>query len=305
MNSTFIDSLPSELVTNVTAICGARGVQWFGDLEGIVAQLESIWSIETLRPFPAGGFNFVAPALRENGELAVLKISPPYEMGEIFAEAAFLRNLDGNGTIKLYNLDTERSALLLEHALPGKNLVEMFKGDEAAAVEPAIDVLRSMLSPVPEDSTGIATLDKWFDGMTRFVQTDFPAGYAAMALRIYGELSPVPDRTFYLHGDFHPGNVVNATRSPFLAIDPKGIVGHIGYDIAVFLNNFYWWQETRPDVRERLDRAVAQFADAFGLDEVELHRWAFAQTVLSAWWTFDESPETYSNEVAKADIWDV
>jgi streptomycin 6-kinase len=64
-----------------------------------------------------------------------------------------------------------------------------------------------------------------------------------------------------LHGDYHPGNVVNATRESYLAIDPKGIVGHIGYDIAVFLNNFHWWQEQRPDIRERIAPAVEQFSN--------------------------------------------
>jgi streptomycin 6-kinase len=109
----------------------------------------------------------------------------------------------------------------------------------------------------------------------------------------------------YLHGDFHPANIVSAQRSPYLAIDPKGIVGPIGYDIAVFLNNYHWWQETRTDIRQRLDDAVRQFAEAFGIDALHLRQWAFAQMILSAWWTFDEMPEIYNNDAAKADIWDI
>ena len=48
-----------------------------------------------------------------------------------------------------------------------------------------------------------------------------------------------------------------------------------------------------------------QFSEAFDLDPQELRQWAFAQMVLSAWWTFDEMPALYNNEVAKADNWDV
>ena len=55
----------------------------------------------------------------------------------------------------------------------------------------------------------------------------------------------------------------------------------------------------------RLDKAVFQFADAFDIDPFELRQWAFAQMVLGAWWTFDEMPEFYDNEVAKADVWNV
>ena len=304
MGSAFNNSLPRELVTHVTSMCGRRGVQWLNDLEQVIAELENLWSIRVGKPFPAGEYNFVAPAFRADGELTVVKVSPPFATLEIFGEAAFLRNRNGRGAVRLIAEDRSRFAILLEHAHPGKNLAEKFADDEPASVEPAIEVLRSILSPLP-DGSEIVTLDKWFDGLTRYHQTTFPADYAARALRIYDELSRQPDRTFYLHGDFHPGNVVSATRAPFLAIDPKGIAGHVGYDIAVFLNNFHWWQETRSDIRARLDAAVAQFAGAFGLDPIELRQWAFAQMVLSAWWTFDETPELYDNEVAKSDIWDV
>ena len=83
------------------------------------------------------------------------------------------------------------------------------------------------------------------------------------------------------------------------------MVGPLGYDIAVFLNNFHWWQENRPDSRHRLSLAVDMLSAAFEIDPIELRQWAFVQMVISAWWTFDESPSTYNNEVAKADIWDV
>ena len=83
------------------------------------------------------------------------------------------------------------------------------------------------------------------------------------------------------------------------------MIGPIGYDIAVFLNNFLWWQETRVDVKARLSAAVTMFSAAFDIEPLVLRQWAFAQMVLSAWWTFDEMPEIYDNEVAKADIWEL
>jgi len=136
-------------------------------------------------------------------------------------------------------------------------------------------------------------------------ETDFPSGYAKRALEIYSDLTGPNARRYYLHGDFHPANVVSATRETFLAIDPKGIVGPIGYEIAVFLNNFHWWQEHRPDVQGRLDEAVSKFSEAFNIDAYELRCWAFAQMVLGAWWTYDEMPGIYNNEVVKADVWEV
>ncbi|HKP68541.1 MAG TPA: aminoglycoside phosphotransferase family protein [Pyrinomonadaceae bacterium] len=294
---------PAELVTHVTAICGDRGRAWLDELPSTIDELEQRWSLQVDAPFPAGEYNFVAPAVTSDGQLTVIKIAPPFETNEIIGEAAFLRHRAGRGAVKLLEEDIERRAILIERLLPGKNLAELFTGNEELAVEPAIDVLRSILGPPPNDS--VTSLDDWFKVLHRHIGTDFPASYAEKALDFYETLSKQPGRRFYLHGDYHPGNVVNATRSPFLAIDSKGIVGHVGYDIAVFLNNFHWWQEKRSDIRERLERPVAQFAEAFELDPLEVRQWAFTQMVLSAWWSFDEMPQFYDNIVAKADIWDV
>lgn len=305
MTNSFKESLPQELVTHITAQCGKPGEEWFDALPAIIKALEKRWDVVVAEPFPGIEFNFVAAAVRQNGEDAVIKISPPFEQIEIFGEAAYLRNRDGDGAIKLLDVDTEHRAILIERAFPGKNLAELFTGNEPDSLKPAIDILRTILRPPPTNSSEIVKLDDWFDGMRRYGSTAFPAEYARQALDIYDTLLVQPNRTFYLHGDYHPGNVVNATRSPFLAIDPKGIIGHIGYEIAVFLNNYHWWQEKRADVRDRLAAALSKFAMAFNISPLELRQWAFAQMVLGAWWNFTDMPDLYNNEVVKADIWDV
>jgi streptomycin 6-kinase len=305
MVSNFRDSLPGELVTHIRAICGRKGEEWFEQLPTTIKGLEDKWSLKVEPPFPGIEFNFVAPAIREESEQVVLKISPPFEQIEIYGEAAYLRCRVGAGAVRLLEEDRESRAILIERALPGESLSEYFKGREPEVARPMINVLQAILRPVPAESVEAATVDKWFDNLRRSASTDFPGNYVVKALTIYEKLSQQNDRVFYLHGDFHPANVVTATRSPYLAIDPKGLIGHLGYDIAVFLNNFHWWQEGRPDVNERLDAAVDQFSIAFDIDPTEIRQWAFAQMVLGAWWTFDEMPEMYKNEVVKADVWNV
>ena len=305
MNSSFKKTIPQELVTHVTAICGEKGEAWFERLQTLIKMLEDRWSVKLDDPFPGIEFNFVAPAVCPDSTPVVIKIAPPYAENEIFSEAQLLRTWAGNGAVELLAEERELNAIMIERAVPGKSLTECFEGKETEAVAPAIDVLRNILKPPPTDKTDVILLDDWFDGLRRYPSSAFPRTYAEKALEIYDSLSVQSNSTFYLHGDFHPGNIVNAVRSPFLAIDPKGMVGHIGYEIAVFLNNFHWWQEGKPDVRNRLDKAVMQFSEAFDLSAAELRQWAFAQMVLGAWWTFDEMPDIYDNEVAKADIWDV
>lgn len=304
MKARYSHPFPEELILHVTAILGDKGRAWLDTLPQHIDELTELWRLNVAEPFRAGEYNFVAPATRANGELAVLKIAPPFEDNEYIGEAEFLRHRAGRGIVRLLERDHGRRAILIERAIPGKNLAELFAGKEALAIKPAIEVLRSVLGDVPVDYKP-TTLDKWFAGMMRAAATCFPSGYVAKAFEIYERLSPQPGRTYYLHGDYHPSNVVSAERSAYLAIDPKGIVGHVGYDIAVFLNNFHWWQETELDVDRRLDFAVREFSAAFEIDEHELREWAYAQMVLGAWWNFADMPELYDGSVVKADIWNV
>ena len=305
MSTSFRKSLPVEFVRNTIALCGKRGERWLDSLPELIRIFEHQWSLRVHGHFPNIGYNYVAPASLRDGTLAVLKIGLPLADVEIFSEAKYLRTLDGRGAVRLLEEDRTKQAILIERALPGETLTSIFEERPMEGVAPAIEVLKQTLQVPPNDCLDIISLDEWFDGLRRFPGKQFPAEYGERALEIYDRLSGQPGRTFYLHGDFHPDNIVSARRSPFLLIDPKGIIGHVGYEIAVFLNNFHWWQEEKADIKLRLEAAIALFSDAFNLDPYEIHEWAFAQVVLSAWWTFDEMPDLYHNQVEKADIWDV
>ncbi len=307
MDESYSHPLPRELVNHVSGICGAGGDSWLAGLHAQVDELRVQWSIEVHEPFAAGEFNFVAPATHlRDGCDAVLKVAPPYTDREYLREAEFLRVRDGRGAVRLLEQDIERRAILIERAVPGANLAEIFETAKHGSLAPAIAVLRRLVEKPPHDLFHRKSVDEWFDGLRRFHEKGFPANYAIKALKIYERLTASEDSTYYLHGDFHPANVVSATREEYLAIDPKGVIGPVGYDIAVFLNNFHWWQENDPDVRPKLDAAVLSFSDAFDMSPIDLRQWAYAQMVLGAWWSFDEMPEHYNDAtVAKADIWNV
>ena len=108
-----------------------------------------------------------------------------------------------------------------------------------------------------------------------------------------------------LHGDLHHENILSARRGPFLAIDPKGITGNFGYEMSAFLINHHRWMESDPDVKEKLGAAIDRFAGAFKMPPETIRKWTFAQSVLSAWWTFEENSENWKRELELAEIWDV
>jgi len=235
----------------------------------------------------------------------VLKIGLPLKDVEIYGEVAYLKALDGQGAARILEFDRDREAALLERISPGANLKSVCKKDQSEAIAITIRVLKRILKPVPECVTEFISLDKWFDGLKRAIGTKFPQDYATRALTFYEQLSSDVKNIFLLHGDLHHDNILSATREPFLVIDPKGMIGHVGYDIGVFLNNHHDWLEWNTRLEVKLDQAVSDFADAFDLEESVIRKWAFCQMVLSWWWTFDEMPGTFGEELGLSDVWKV
>lgn len=304
MDERFAD-IPRELVSHVVAACGPSGEKWLEDLPATIRHLEGLWAVKIAEPFPGVEYNFVAPARTQDGADVVVKIHPPWDVIEIFDEAAYLRIRDGNHCVRLLAVDEETRSIMIERLFPGRTLTQLFSNDKREAIGPAISVLQKIRMPASFAPAGAPTVDEYFKNFERFRETDFPHNYAEKAFDIYNDLSPQPGRTLYIHGDFHPANVVNSDREPYLIIDPKGIVGHIGYEIACFLNNYHWWYEDEPDVRPILADVVRQFAVAFEMPEIELRQWAYTQMVIGAWWNFADLPDLYDGSVVKADIWDV
>ena len=75
--------------------------------------------------------------------------------------------------------------------------------------------------------------------------------------------------------------------------------------MSAFLINHHRWMESDPDVKEKLDAAIDRFAGAFKMPPEAIRKWTFAQSVLSAWWTFEENSNNWKRELELAEIWDV
>lgn len=305
MSKEFISRLPAKFVQNTSNLCGEKGKRWLSDLPKTIGEIESEWSIRAGNYFPNLSYNYVASAVCSDGSPAILKIGLPLDNVEIFTEAHYLRTLDGNGAVRLLNVDDSRHAILLERAVPGLNLKVTFDGRDSEAVSAAVWSFKRVLHSPPENDTDYLSLENWFGALKRVEEAEFPQSYAVKALEHFEKMSTDHAREFLLHGDLHHENILSATREPFLVINPKGIVGHIGYEVAVFLNNHHWWLAEDPDLDEKLSFAVREFSLAFDIDPFDLRRWAFAQMVLSAWWTYEENGPSWKSELALADIWKV
>lgn len=304
MSKNFILNLPQRFVQNTLDLCGEIGEQWLYDLPRIVEEITENWSLEIGEPFPSLSYNYVAPCVCSNGSEAVLKIALPLNNPEIFNEASYLQITGDKCAVKLLNFDEKRRAMLLEKLTPGANLKEICGKDDAKAVEIAIRIMRGLLKKPPQNSA-FRRLEDWFKGLARAENTMFDNKFASKAYRIFERLNSASKQKFLIHGDLHHENILSARREPFLAIDPKSIIGDIGYEIAVFLNNHLIWLSADDNLQEKLNDAVRQFSEAFEIKSQDLKNWAFAQMVLSAWWTFEENGKNWQDDLTFAEIWEV
>ena len=230
-------------------------------------------------PF-GGGFasELVAPVTTADGEQAVLKIQQPDRESE--HEAAALELWDGDGAIRLLDSDPEEHALLLERCVPGTPL-------SAAGGKAALDVFVQLLPRLWKPAgaplrTLVAEAAWWSDSLEetweRFARP-FERRLLDAALEALQQLPHTQGQQVLLHQDLHGDNVLAAQREPWLAIDPKPLVGERESGVAPIVRSRELGH-SRTDVLYRFDRLVSEL----GLDRERACGWTIGQTIA---WAFD------------------
>lgn len=189
---------------------------------------------------------------------------------------------------------------MLERATPGENIKTVFCDRRERSIDAMICVLKKLVAGARPKQYFIH-LDQWTRKLEQTENyTDFPREYADRARSIFSRSNLGDD--VLLHGDLHHTNVLSHGDT-FVAIDPKGIIGNVKYDIGVLLNNHYGWIKHMPNTREQMANAVDKFAVEFDQSPPDIREWAFAQKVLSAYWSMTESDQGWQRQLEVADIW--
>jgi streptomycin 6-kinase len=204
--------------------------------------------------------------------------------GNEWSSGQVLDAFGGRGVVRV--LDYADGAVLLERLLPGRTLAEEDLDDDAATA--IIAGVISRMSPGPPPGAA-PTVESWGQGFERHAgQTEgVPDALVNLARSIYSELCASQAATRLLHGDLHHHNVVLDAQGGWLAIDPKGVVGELAYEVGAALRNpcerpaLYGAPAT---IRNRVDH----FARALHLDPWRILGWAFAQAVLAALWELED-----------------
>lgn len=299
-----------------------QGREWLAALPAVVAEYESRWELTTGRPYTGGSAAWVAPATRADGSPAVLRVGWPHR--EAREEAAGLRFWDGDGAVRLYDADPERYVVLVERCDPGTHLSHstLTIEERLAAAAAVARRLWSRPAPPPRESTFETVADvsaEWAIGvrerMERY-QPPLDPGLVGLGADLLEWLPATATRDVVIHGDFNPGNVLDAHESrlggdqPWLAIDVKPMTGDPAYDPSPLLFQVdrdvlgrVEAQNLDPASERHLRGYFHRFAEATELPFDRLVAWALARSIESALWHVHRDGGAGAGDDAGVNLW--
>ena len=215
----------------------------------------------------------------------VLKITK--HAGDESHSGKVLRAFGGDGAVGVY--ESETGAVLLERLEPGEQLVEMVeRGEDEAATLILAEVMEKLAHH--EAPVECPTVADWGRGFDRYLESgdqQIPLELVQEARDLYQDLCASQGTTMLLHGDLQHYNVLFDNDHGWVAIDPKGVVGELEYEIGAILRNPVELLEyyTTPAI---INRRLCTLTALLNLDYSRALNWSFAQAVLSAIWQVED-----------------
>jgi streptomycin 6-kinase len=281
--------VPNGLKETVERVHGETGRQWIAKLPALVNECRERWSLELDKPFENLSYNLLIPGRISDGAEIVLKVGVPCR--ELLTEVSALSLFEGMGAVSLLDHDASRGMLLMERVTPGIPIYKL-QGD-VGATRIAAALMRRLWRTSPTEHS-FPSLTVWFQAFERLRKKfdgatgPFPSELIGRAERSFAELNASSDGNVILHGDLHHANILSSEKSDWVAIDPKGISGDRGYEVAPFVLNQLPAGATESTTMNILIQRLSIFSDELQIKRERLTRWAFCHAVLSALWDFEE-----------------
>jgi streptomycin 6-kinase len=222
---------------------------------------------------------------RRDGQAVTLKVVKNH--GDEWRSGEILEAFEGKGVVRVY--EYAEGAMLLERVTPGHSLASMaLEGRDDQATQILADVIKKMSPCTPVRP--MPTVEGWAKAFERHGASEncqIPRDLLQEADMVYSELCSSQSQPRLLHGDLHHYNVLFDSERGWLAIDPKGIVGELEYEVGAVLRNPY----ERPELfvlASTIEKRVERLALELNLNVNRTLAWGFAQAVLSAIWAVED-----------------
>ena len=230
-----------------------------------------------------------------DGRGVVLKLTK--QASDELHSGTVLRAFAGDGAARVY--ESEVGAVLLERLDPGEELVNLVRrgADDEATTILAQLMAKLMNHTAPAECPTVADWGRGFERYGRSGDAQIPDGLVKQGQALYEQLTFSQRTTMLLHGDLQHYNVLFDRERGWTAIDPKGIVGELEYEVGALLRNPGELPEFFTN-RATIERRLEILTTLLPIDPTRALRWTFAQAVLSAIWTFEDEHIVEPNNLA-------
>lgn len=315
--------LTPTFIKNIHATFGETGERWLAELPDHLSFLSEVWDFQIIHPVSDLSYGFVALVrLNDSHNTAILKTTPAG--GNIITEARWLQSFK-RGVPKVYHIDEERHAFLMEHLQPGttlKSLVQEGRDEEATRIicqtilelhsthsTHSTSTLNTTLTPTPTQnpnpnktpttslSSSSSPSFKHFSELSEalpLLKGHMDEAIISKAMSLFRDLSADRSSDILLHGDLHHENILQS-ESSWKVIDPHGYIGDPAAEVGVMIRNpFNCYPNDKP-LKKVLDRRLKILSEMLPFDPKRMYAWAFCCTILSAAWDVEDFNEMTSN----------
>jgi streptomycin 6-kinase len=213
--------------------------------------------------------------------LKLTKVSDEAHSGKV------LQAFGGSGAVRVYEAET--GAVLLERLEPGEQLISLVRrGEDDQATKILAQVIGKLANH--EAAEECSTVADWGRGFDRYLESGDPQISSALVREgreVFEHLVSSQGSTMLLHGDLQHYNVLFDRDRGWTAIDPKGVVGELEYEIGALLRNPIEQPEhftSRATIERRLEILTTKLL----LNRTRALQWSFAQAILSAIWDVED-----------------
>ncbi|HZO87683.1 MAG TPA: aminoglycoside phosphotransferase family protein [Chthonomonadaceae bacterium] len=251
---------------------GDAGRQWIDHLPNLVEGLCQQWGL-VIDGRPMHGYLGLVVPVRQGSERCALKVA--WRDESTAHEAIALATWNGKGAVRLLAAEPTRGAMLLER-LNSRRTLNDVGVEEAIAV--AGHLLRRLAVPAPE---GLARLKEVGGRLSETLPERWERYGRPMPRR---QLEVACDLAVQLGAsaggllvnyDLHYADVLAGEREPWLAVDPKVVVGDPEYGVAQLL----WRRLEDMQAQGGLDRHFQALIEAAELDSDLARSWTLIRCV--------------------------
>lgn len=220
-----------------------------------------------------------------NGAGVVLKITK--QVSDESNSGDVLKAYACDGVVRVY--ESEAGAVLVERLEPGEQLVNVVKrGDDDEATKILGDVIGKLSNhKAPAACPTVADWGRGFDRYLLSGDQQLHRETVVDAREMYYQLTSSQRHTMLLHGDLQHYNVLFDNERGWTAIDPKGVVGELEYELGPLLRNPVELPGVFADP-DRIKRRLESLTSALHLNYSRALRWSYAQSILSAIWDIED-----------------